>query len=285
LVWIGAAATSVLLVVATVAIVSSSYSPTVNLSAQYTQVLNDANNVRRAMLTKDEKLYFEATAAIKKSHKSLQGMVPAEQLDTRPISSLAWGNTELYWSDPVKKGETFLQRSVTFFESEATVVKNEAKKDYEAGVTDAKETGAALEATAKFVETHTLKEDEKAAVQFIQGHYKWAKNKLCNMAAGEVFDEAVDVTTASAAAALCATTICPTIATTVDALGGGPMDGVADAVSAALDGACDLVCVLSVDFAAEVVARQGVSLISKEGVDAFAAKLCQDVHCGPVANN
>ena len=271
-------------------------------------------------------------------------MVPAEQLDTRPISSLAWGNTELYWSDPVKKGETFLQRSVTFFESEATVVKNEAKKDYEAGVTDAKETGAALEATAKFVETHTLKEDEKAAVQFIQGHYKWAKNKLCNMAAGEVFDEAphqsmprtvapvtparlalamaptstadrepptstlpttpvmtpvatlpltlphpkpqaVDVTTASAAAALCATTICPTIATTVDALGGGPMDGVADAVSAALDGACDLVCVLSVDFAAEVVARQGVSLISKEGVDAFAAKLCQDVHCGPVANN
>jgi len=312
-VWIGAAAL-LLVVVGVVALVSSSeavprgglLSPRTGLQAsdggvvatKYKQVIGAATQVRSAMDKMDEVAYFKSTAALKQRYKELETLVPAEHIDKRSLSSLAFGETELWWSWPwtwswktwkwtnaPKKAETFLNRTSHFFTNEATAVDKDVTADEKSAITDVQDTGKALEATAKYAETHTVTQDEEAAAAFVSKHKDWAKNKLCEMAAAEIFDDSVNALTAAAVTGLCISTICPDIASAVDTIGAGPTDVIADAVAVAVGAYCVTGCALSVDTAETVVASEGLKLASGKGINALSASLCKEIHCGPISNS
>jgi stage V sporulation protein SpoVS len=287
---------ALLVVIGCFALINGKHSTTASnteLASQYSTVMQDATKVQHAVQTMSEDEYFKATKALKQSYRDLESMVPTVQLDTRSIKSLAYGETELWWTwnwhtwkwtDPSTTKETFLQRTTKFFEKEQQAVESEVAKDVNTGEKDAQETAAALQSAAAYAKTHTASQDETAAAAFVSRHLDWAKNKLCVMGAATVFDGIVNGATSAEVAAMCAGTICPNLAEEVDAIGAGAVDAVADAVSTAVGAGCVAGCAYAVDEAEDMVANEGLKLSTSKGVTALSEQLCQKIHCGPISS-
>lgn len=261
----------------------------------YNHVLQDANSVQNALKRQDTVMYFQSTRSFKKSMAELKSLVPEEQLDTRSISKLAWGDTELWswdfswwhWgqtktSTSKPSSTTFLQQVDQWFDKQASSVKDDVDTQYTDYTTDVANGVADVEETAKYVQTHNSEQDLQAAEAFVKKHMDWAKNKLCTMAAGDVFSKTVSAgLTAAGVSTMCTATICPEVLAVVDAIGAGPEDVVADAVAALVTAGCAGVCAGAVSEAVQEVLNEGLKLTTNQGIAKLSTDLCTALSCGP----